>query len=101
MSTITPAHRRLVRHLFAHEDVTYLEVDLDYDDGSLEHCKTAKAAIDALEQMDGSRLILRHGGQVQWALVVPFGCSGEETVADYTLGGLMEEACEAVYASYE
>lgn len=90
-------HRKLIRHLLEHPEVQSLSVfegiggDVPVVDASRNRSEVVKA-VEAVEQ---STIIVHRfprtwHGRDPWALVIPHAVDPDETVVDFSAGGIID-----------
>jgi len=89
-------HRKLIRHLLAHPDVLSLSVDDGGDFPAVEETRNRSKIVEAVESVDDATIVVHmmHGGR-GWAQIIPYAVDADETVVDFSAGGIIDEWFEA------
>jgi len=93
-------HRKLIRHLLAHPEVQSLSVFDGEDVPAVDASRNGSEVVEAVEAVEQATIIVHrfprtHHGRDPWALVIPYAVDPDETVVDFSAGGIIDAWFEA------
>ena len=89
-------HRKLIRHLLAHPDVWALSVDDGGDFPAVDESRNRYEVVAAVEAVVDATIVVHiTGGWRAWAQVLPHAVDPDETVVDFSSGGIIDAWFEA------
>ena len=94
-------HRKLIRHLLAHPEVQSLSVFDGEDVPAVDASRNQSEVVEAVEAVEQATIIVHrfprtwHDAVEPWALVIPHAVDPDETVVDFSAGGIIDAWFEA------
>jgi hypothetical protein len=88
-------HRKLIRHLLEHPEVSSLSVFDGEDVPAVDAGRSWSILVEAVEAVEQSTIIVHRfprtwHGRDPWALVIPHAVDPDETVVDFSAGGIID-----------
>ena len=89
---MTAAHRKLVRFVLAAGATVSVDDGNALEDGpAVEKSTNRKEIVDAIESVSSADIYVHVDGRREWALIISSGVDDDETVADCSCGGLIDQ----------
>jgi len=97
MSLRNSMHRKLIRHLLAHTEVQSLSVFDGEDVPAVDASRNRSEVVEAVEAVEQATIIVHRFPRTYlqdavepWALVIPHAVDPDETVVDFSAGGIID-----------